>query len=367
MALFDKALDYLMGGKREITSPIFVKDFSEENKQLNELIKLSKKLKDGYKKEMIDRDITYFKQGIQGEKNVYFELKNSFLPILCLHDIRLKYDEYVAQFDYIIISNKFICILETKKLNGNITINGDGDFIRIIKNRFGKEIKREGMYSPVSQNERHVRILEEILLKENLVKTTPYHSLVVMANPKTIIDKNKCPENIKKTIYKYDQITKYLQRLQNDKNNTKNVLEKYMYDIANFLVENNTPLEINYDKKYNLSKEDFINKEKKTVENTYKAASIKESNKYSYKSQKTTKAIKSKKDKETLTTELKAFRLITSKAEKIKPYFIFNNAQMEDLIEKYPRTKEELLGVNGFGNVKVEKYGEEILKVFKGE
>jgi hypothetical protein len=53
---------------------------------------------------------------------VYFELKNSFIPMLCLHDIRLEYNDYIAQFDFILITCKFIYVLETKKLNGDIEI-----------------------------------------------------------------------------------------------------------------------------------------------------------------------------------------------------------------------------------------------------
>ena len=67
--------------------------------------------------------------------------------------------------------------------------------------------------------------------------------------------------------------------------------------------------------------------------------------------------------KEKLRADLKAFRLERSRQEKIKPYFIFNDAQMEDLIEKNPRSKEELCQVAGFGKVKADKYGEEILEI----
>lgn len=47
----------------------------------------------------------------------------------------------------------------------------------------------------------------------------------------------------------------------------------------------------------------------------------------------------------------------------MKPYFLFNDKQMEDLIEKMPKTKDELKNVSGFGDVKVEKYGDDILKL----
>ena len=37
--------------------------------------------------------------------------------------------------------------------------------------------------------------------------------------------------------------------------------------------------------------------------------------------------------------------------------------RMKDLIEKNPKNEEELLKVSGFGKVKVEKYGKDILKI----
>ena len=37
--------------------------------------------------------------------------------------------------------------------------------------------------------------------------------------------------------------------------------------------------------------------------------------------------------------------------------------QMNDLIEKNPKNEDELLQVNGFGKVKVDKYGKDILKI----
>ncbi|HBX22178.1 MAG TPA: aldolase [Desulfotomaculum sp.] len=342
--LIDKSIDRMLGGERKIKSPIFIKDFTQENQQLKDLIALNEKLTDGPKKEWIERDIIYLKEGLKGEENVYYELKNSFLPILCLHDIRLEYDGYVAQFDFIVISNKFICVLETKKLSGDIIINQDGDFVRKIKNKYGKEVRREGMYSPISQNQRHLDILREILVTEKLVKHWPLKSLVVMANPKTIISKKYCPKTIGNSIYKYDQVVNCLRKFQDDKTNEMNVFEKNMYKIAEFLIDNNEQITINYISKYGLTDSDYIK------ENTSFA--------------KTNHATPIRKERNQLYQLLKEFRLNKSREENIKAYFIFNNEQMEDMILKYPTTELELLKVNGFGIKKVEKYGKDILSIF---
>lgn len=353
-------MDMLLSGANTIKSPIFLKEFSKENNQLSDLVELSGRIRFGEKKDFIDQDIAYLKAGIEGENNVYFELKNSFLPLLCLHDIRLEYEDYVAQFDFIIITNKFICILETKRLNGNITINRDGDFIRTIPNKYGKGYKKEGMYSPISQNERHCNILREILKKEKLIRNMPVKSLVVMANPKTIIDKQKCPSKVSKELYKYDQIIPYFKRQLDDKKNDMDMAEKLMYKIANYLIENHTPIKYDYYSKYRLTDDDFIRNMEHVVD-TSKNIEVKEviENKESY----TVDTLKLK-NKEQIYTELKEYRLQKSRQLNIKPYFIYNNAEMEDLISKYPKTIDELLNVNGFGKVKAEKYGEDILKIF---
>ncbi|MBQ4900749.1 NERD domain-containing protein [Paenibacillus sp. Marseille-P2973] len=327
MSIFNK----LFGQKRTVLSPTFVKDFSKDNNQLSALTELLNKIVDGEKKDSIERDIKFLKYGLDGENNVYFELKNSFLPILCLHDVRVSYEDYVAQLDFVVISSKFICILETKKLSGNISIDQDGNFIRTMKNRFGKEYK-EGIYSPITQNKRHVDILKHVLSKELKINNMPILSLVVMANPKTIIKKYKCPAEIEKSLIKYDQIKATLEKYQNVKANQYDLSEKDMFDIANLLVRLNTPIAMDLEAKYQLSNGEY-----------------------------------QKKDDEQLREELTSYRLQTSRAENIKAYYIFNNAEMEDMIAKYPRKEEELLEVKGFGKVKVEKYGEEILNIFKGQ
>lgn len=142
MSLIDEAIYSVMNkGKRTVTTPIFVKEFEAESQQFKDLIELSQKVL-SKKKDFIEKDIRFLKQGLAGEQNVYYELKNSFIPMLCLHDIRLEIDGYIAQFDFIIVTSKFIYVLETKKLNGDIEITPDGDFIRIIRNHTGKFIKK---------------------------------------------------------------------------------------------------------------------------------------------------------------------------------------------------------------------------------
>ncbi len=61
--------------------------------------------------------------------------------------------------------------------------------------------------------------------------------------------------------------------------------------------------------------------------------------------------------------DLKDYRLKKSREENIKPYFIYYDNQLKDLISKMPRNKEELQTVDGFGKAKANKYGDEILSI----
>ena len=60
---------------------------------------------------------------------------------------------------------------------------------------------------------------------------------------------------------------------------------------------------------------------------------------------------------------LKQYRYETSKAEGVKAFYIFNNAQLEALIAGMPRSLDELRKISGFGEVKCEKYGFAILRI----
>lgn len=203
------------------------------------------------------------------------------------------------------------------------------------------------MYSPIVQNERHVNILRTILKNEKLINKFPIKSAVIMANPKTIVDKTKAPKHIKQNIFKYDQISTLL-KTEITKEKDRDMLEKFIYAITDFLIKNHKPMTINYMSKYSLTEDDFQEKNTETIKGTVTKPS---ENKVPAPSSSNTYDL------------LKEYRLTTSRAEGVKPYFIFNNEEMNLLLKTMPKTKADLLNVKGFGPKKVEKYGDAILSI----
>lgn len=341
----------------DIKEPIFLKDFHKENKQIEDLEILLPKISNKDKSSLIHKDIITLKEGLIGENNVYYELKNSYIPMICLHNIRIELDGNTAQFDFIIITHYFIMILETKKLSGDITINESGEFIRIFKNKYGKIIKKEGIYSPISQNERHVRILKNYLIKNKLIKDFPIKSLVLIANPKSIINRYKAPYDVKNKIFKSDQLTNILNNEIKKYKKEQSIYESKMYKIADFLLKNHSDPIYDYYKKYSLSKEDFLNQsQNKIINSTDNNSFKKENSKFNSPNMSTNFDTK-------LRNALKQYRYTKSKEENIKAYFIFNDKVLDELVEKKPQTLDSLMKIKGFGEVKTSKYGNDILNI----
>jgi hypothetical protein len=93
----------------------------------------------------------------------------------------------------------------------------------------------------------------------------------------------------------------------------------------------------------------------KTTKNTSKTASssrVKNSNGASSKQQ----------SLETLLTE---YRTNQSQEEMVPAYCIFSNAVMQSIIAEKPKTRTALLAIHGFGPVKYDKYGEDIIRIIK--
>lgn len=179
---------------RDINTTIFKKEFTDSPPHMQELNSLIKDTNRAVNKELVEQHLHLFKLGLIGESNVAYELKNSMLPMVCLHDIQLEHEGYTAQFDFIVVTHSVIFIIETKKLFGDIEVNKEGNFIRKIKNKYGKVVKKEGMYSPVTQSQRHARILDKLLKDKGLINKTVIEPIVVMANPKSIIEKKISPK-----------------------------------------------------------------------------------------------------------------------------------------------------------------------------
>lgn len=226
---------------------------------------------------------------------------------------------------------------------GDIEINSKGEFIKILKNEYGKVYKKEGMYSPIIQNERHRELLKRIMM-EMLPKTKEklwdngIRTAVVLSNPKTVINDKYAKKEIKNQIIKYDLLKEYMKTLANQNQDNFIITDTTMDIIKEKLLKLNDINPVDYYKKYEKNK---INKNENQIKSLNNIEQIE------------------------IYKELRQYRYEKSKCENIKPYFIFNNIQLEQIIINMPKTVTQLMQINGFADKKCQKYGSDIIDIIK--
>lgn len=251
MGLFDK-----------IKEPIFLKDDSESERQLTILQELRKAATEELANKL-DEEIRRVDAGIFGEKAVRYELENSHIPMFVLHDLYLEHEGLTSQIDYLIVTRKHCFVLECKNLYGNIEINSAGDFTRTIS--YGRSTKREGIYSPITQNRRHLELIKEIRSAEigNIFLKAiferyfydTYRSIVVLANPKTVLYDRYAKKEVKSQVIKADQLAQYIRRIDSEPN-AVSMSEKDMEAMAHFFLQIHKQPNIDYTEKFKAALED---------------------------------------------------------------------------------------------------------------
>ena len=245
-----------MGFFDKIREPVFLKEDSAAQQQLAALEALHTEAA-GELAQQLEEEICRVKAGILGEQTVHFELANSHIPMYVLHDLYLEHDGLSAQIDYLLVTRKRIFVLECKNLYGDITITSSGDFIRTMQ--YGKRTKKEGIYSPITQNRRHLDLIKAIRAETRTSRLFQsifeksfyenYRSLVVLSNPKTVLNDRYAKKEIKAQVLRADQLAERIRSI-NAEVDTAVQSEKDMEALAQFFLALHKPQSTDYTQKY---------------------------------------------------------------------------------------------------------------------
>mgnify|MGYP000914505129 CR=1 FL=1 len=107
----------IMGLFDKLDRPVFMKESSDAQAQLDQLKEFYKTAPDQIKGK-VEQDIKMLSYGIKGEEQIAFELKNSFMPMIILHDLHIEHEGLSAQIDYLVITRKVFIVIECKNLYG---------------------------------------------------------------------------------------------------------------------------------------------------------------------------------------------------------------------------------------------------------
>lgn len=161
-----------------------------------------------------------------------------------------------AQIDYLIITRKHKFVVECKNLYGNIEINSSGDFIRTFS--YGRNSIKEGIYSPITQNRRHLELIKKIRLAERSALLqilfekhfyTNYRSIIVLANPKTVLNAKYAKKEVRNQVIRADQLAEHIRRIDADPEAVASS-EKDMESLAQFFMGIHKQPKVDYTEKF---------------------------------------------------------------------------------------------------------------------
>ncbi|MBQ8950983.1 MAG: NERD domain-containing protein [Eubacterium sp.] len=234
---------------------IILKESSDAKQYLEKLQSIRMTVMDNSRvADKIDKEIAIAEAGIYGEESILFELKNSGMNLVVIHDLYIETEDgRSAQIDYFVITPYMNVIIECKNLFGNLEINNMGEFIRTIEYK-GRKYK-EGIYSPITQNERHKEVYKDcrkkdknfaskLLFEKNFDRYNKF--IVVLANPKTVVNDRFAKKEVKEQVIRCDQLVAYLKNLKSDVKSSK----MEMLELGEKILAMNIETRKDYLKKY---------------------------------------------------------------------------------------------------------------------
>lgn len=219
--------------------------------ELIQLEVLLERLPDNHlKKEVVLDEFARRMAGYKGETSLTYPL--SFLStqdFIILHDLRLFDGTHHFQIDTIILTAKFILIIEAKNISGVLYF--DTEFNQLIRRNDSGE---ESFPDPLLQVKRHKVQLKKWLARYHL-SHLPIESLVVISNPRTIIQSSS--DSVHKRVIHSAQLPFQIETLQ-QKYNREHLQKEDAMQLANHFIENNYPREVDLLKKYGINYEELI-------------------------------------------------------------------------------------------------------------
>lgn len=144
-------------------------------------------------------------------------------------------------------------MIKCKNLYGDIEINSSGDFIRTVNHNGHK--KKEGIYSPLTQNQRHLELMKKIRMdrKKNFFRRLMldssfesfYKSIVVLSNPRTVLYDRYARKEVKDRVIRADQLIDYIWK-QCSQSKELESSDKELFARANSYLELHKPKERDY-------------------------------------------------------------------------------------------------------------------------
>jgi hypothetical protein len=142
---------------------------------------------DDRKRQAIELEMRLIKAGANAERNAAFEIEfytRDRRDMMTIHGLRIDYNGRVASIDHLIVNSQFqVWVCESKSVAEVVEINEHGEWANYFRDR------PKGIASPIEQNRRHVKVLQDVFATEadiartvnELPRQPEFKSLVIVS------------------------------------------------------------------------------------------------------------------------------------------------------------------------------------------
>lgn len=176
-----------------VRDAMIIKKRDSKQAEIDDLTKLLSMALPENKRLLIEQELRFIKSGEKGEKDAAYFIDFHFASSnrwVVLHDLRLEYQDKVAQIDHLLINCFFdIYVLESKNFSYGLKITDTGEFL--VNN--GKNYL--AIESPIEQNKRHQIVLEQVIKKYDImpkrfgITLIPSFYSYVLVSPKSRVER----------------------------------------------------------------------------------------------------------------------------------------------------------------------------------
>lgn len=218
-----------------IKQPRFFKEFFIQSQELMDLeYKLSHTADESEKRD-IKEEINKLTLILNHDNQVYNKIKNSLLSAIAFYDLSLEYDGARERADFVIISNNFACIIDSRSLSGKIEIDKEGHFYQVYTDEEKNEEIKERIKSPSSKLRDFIRLMKSILEKELKIDYYPFIYLSINADENAGFNLEKTSRRLADTVSDVDKFIPYLKDIS--EKSEFDMDEEVMYKVANALAK----------------------------------------------------------------------------------------------------------------------------------
>jgi ribosomal protein L37AE/L43A len=210
---------------------------------------LERILKNHLKIPLIEQDYKGWRAGYKGELQTDYRL--SFLPEKGFHifrDLRLADESWHFQIDTLILTLRYILLIETKNFSGALFFDKDSE--QIIQTKDDQEKSYDNPINQVRMQAWHLKRW----LRQHKFHVPPIYHLVAISNSSTIIKTND--SSLNKLVVKGDVLLSRV--LQIDEFNSNTVFtDKELKKLSKLLIKKHTPHHPDILKPYSLTQDDL--------------------------------------------------------------------------------------------------------------